>query len=845
MINSKWIIKNHENLINYDLDQDILSILKNRGIDDKEKIDKFLNSDQTNLVNPFDLADMEKSHKRIISAIEKKEKIYIYGDYDVDGITSTAICYLGLKSLNADVHYYIPVRDEGYGLNLNAISDLKNNGANLIITVDCGISSIEEVNLANQLGMEVIITDHHEITTDLPLAYSVVNPKRMDNKTDFKLLAGCGVAYLLIKSLIDKNNQGLNDELLILAAIGTVADLVPLLEDNRILVKEGLKRINHTKNIGLKSLLPLLFENYQTHEYNTYDIGFKIAPVFNAAGRLEDAKLAVNLLTIDNELEGKQIASILKLQNDERKKVQNEILEKVIDKIEKEKLSENNTILVADKDFHHGVIGIVASKILDRFYKPTIIMEIKDDIAVGSARSIEGFNMVSALNSMKELFIKYGGHSAAAGFTLKTEDIPIFYKRLNSFADKKLKSEDYIKPIRIDKEIMFNKISYDFINKIDRLKPFGFGNPTPIFLIRDCQLANIRKIGKEKDHLMFDILNDGVENRNSVWFNSIDKFDILNHEDKFDIVLKLKLEPYMDKLYAKTYIEDIKPSENRFNELNYHKSLYHYSFPIKTYLYSRVNVELTDNLYLDFSDNNPTVKLGNMNIGFLENGLKDLLIKLKNYYNFQFKIDILKIESNYNQNNILISIKRNYEFKSLQIKANLIFKEIKEFLIGEFQYNSFQKKVLANIFKKNAPTLINCKRGRGIKTIYLTILIYNRLIGKKSLIIGNFHNESIFKNYCDISTNYIDGYDFYIFHNELPIDFIENSLIFSDTHKIYLDYEVIIDDLKIPNNIIITDDNDPALNYYKELPINQKLEYYNNIRIYDKIYSTKDISSIL
>ncbi|MGL5543838.1 MAG: single-stranded-DNA-specific exonuclease RecJ, partial [Cetobacterium sp.] len=564
MRNTKWIYKSEEfEKQNTDIDKDIEQILYNRGVVSKEEIDFFIDGTLENLMNPSDLMDVDKGVKRILEAKEKKESVWIYGDYDVDGITSTSLCYLALKEIGIDVKYYIPLRDEGYGLNKDALSYIKGEGGDLVITVDCGISSVLEVEHCNSLGMDMIITDHHEINNELPAAYAIINPKRGDNKTDYKYLAGVGTAFMLLLALY-KVLQKKNDiyKYLDIVAIGTIADIVPLKGENRLLVKRGLELLKSSKWQGLNMLMKRLYENPMEKKFDTYDVGFIIAPIFNAAGRLEDAKMAVELFVSDSHIVCDNLIYDLINKNSERKDIQEDILKKAIEKIEEKRLDEKSVIVVAEEKFHHGVIGIVASKILDRYYKPSIIMEIKPEegIATASCRSIEAFNMIEALNSMRELFVKYGGHAGAAGFSIPIQNIDEFSERIDRYAFETLSSEDTKKPIKIDCELSMIKISFDLMDKLSLLEPYGFGNSSPLFSIENCKYSNFRAIGKEKNHLMMDLIKDGVEIKNCVWFNSEDMLETILENKEIDVAFKLKMETYKDKYQYKIFIEDIKPS---------------------------------------------------------------------------------------------------------------------------------------------------------------------------------------------------------------------------------------------------------------------------------------------
>ncbi|WP_438522972.1 single-stranded-DNA-specific exonuclease RecJ, partial [Cetobacterium sp.] len=724
MRNTKWIFKSEKfRSINDNLDKEIEQILYNRGIESKDEVEFFINGTLENLMNPSDLSDVDKGVERILKAKENNETIWIYGDYDVDGITSTSLCYLALKELEINVKYYIPLRDEGYGLNKDALNYIKEEGGNLIITVDCGISSISEVEHCNALGMDMIITDHHEINNELPPAHAIVNPKREDNKNSYKYFAGVGTAFMLLLALykkLDKKNEIY--KYLDIVAIGTIADIVPLKGENRLLVKRGLELLKSSKWQGLNMLMKRLFENPMEKKFDTYDVGFIIAPIFNAAGRLEDAKMAVELFVSNCHITCDKLIYELINKNSERKEIQEEILKKAIDKIENEKLDENSVIVVAEKKFHHGVIGIVASKILDRYYKPTIIMEIKplEGIATASCRSTEAFNMIEALNSMRDIFIKYGGHAGAAGFSIAIENIEEFSKRMNEYAVENLNSEDTKKPIKIDCELSMIKISFDLMDKLSLLEPYGFGNASPMFAIRNCKYTNFRAIGKEKNHLMMDLIKNGVEMKNCVWFNSEDMLETILNNKEIDVAFKLKMETYKDKYQYKIFIEDIKPSKKIMNDIKDLESLYNLKFPIKSIFYTRRDLE-NEKLNISFINEEVSINIGRNSIGFLDNQTKLVLKKLNDYYGYRFNVKIDKIIRKDENYNVHIWIDKDDEFKTLSFETGKIFKEIKEFLIGDLEYNSLQKKVLKTIFKDKKNVVVSCKPGRGMDTVVKTI----------------------------------------------------------------------------------------------------------------------------
>ncbi|OQY08952.1 MAG: single-stranded-DNA-specific exonuclease RecJ [Fusobacteriia bacterium 4572_132] len=861
MQNTKWTNRSTDikkNIIKSNIDPDILKILINRGINTEEEINSFLEPNIKNLHNPLELKDVDIAINRIKKAIKNKENIWVYGDYDVDGITSSSVFILALRKLGFETNFYIPLREEGYGLNNNALKKIKNEGGNLVITVDCGISNVNEINYANEIGLDVIITDHHEINNDLPNAIAIVNPKRKENEYPFNYLAGVGTIFMILLALfqeMNKKNELL--ELIDIVAIGTVADLVPLLGDNRIFVSNGLKKMEKTQNLGLKTLLNFIYPKGKPEKYDTADIGFRIAPIFNASGRLDDAKKAVELLTTFSETDAQILSKKLINQNFERQEIEKEIYKKVEENIEKNNLAQNNIIIAADSSFHHGVIGIVASKITEKYYKPTIILEKKEDgTAVASARSIEAFNLIEAIDNFKELLLKYGGHHMAAGFSLPIENLEEFSSEINKYANKLLSEEDYIKPIKIDGSLNLYKVSYDFYSKLEALSPFGMKNPKPVFKLSGANILNMRKIGADKTHIMFDISKDNLKIKNCVWFNKSDFYYELNQNKKFDIVFKIKLDSYMDKYYTKIFVEDIKVSTNRSeNIIKEYFDLYNTAFPIKTIFYSNLDIDKNINLDIDFSDKYTTLNLlqESKNKGFLTEQTSFLLKKLKKNYNWNFKTKITKIEKKAT-NNIFIEIYRDFNFKTLAYEKKRIFNEIKRFLINDFEYTQLQKSVLSSIFHKKQETLLIAKKERGINTILLTIgLYYYILQNKKANLVTLDKFPDIFYKYFNIS-NERENSDYTIFYNVIPKkeELNRKTFVFSEKDINIEKFNKIKDKFEIPKNIKIVEEDfiinpeyiDEAV-YSKKMPLDIKKDIIENIKIYAKIYATIDILAIL
>ena len=860
MRNTKWIYKESNGNFekNRFYSKDLLTILENRGIKTETEIEKFLDGNIEDLRNPFDLTDMEKAIDIVFSYKKQNKKIWIYGDYDVDGITSTSLLYRAFHEIGIDCEYYIPLRDEGYGLNKDAIEKIKELGGELILTVDCGISSIDEVDFANSIGVEMIITDHHEINSDLPKASAVINVKRDDNIYDFKGISGGGTAFMLVLAIYRKLEiEEKAYKYLDIVAIGTVADLVPLVEDNRIIVKKGLEQLRKTRWNGLSILLRKLYENYREKKYDTYDIGFIIAPIFNAAGRLEDAKKSVELLISEDNKACDIISYELIKQNDERKDIQSKILDFAVEEIEDNHLDRKGIIIVAREKLHSGVIGIVASKIVDKYYKPTIVIDIKEDEGVGvaSCRSIEGFNIIEALNSVRDVFVKYGGHSGAAGFTIEIDKISELKERLEKYVNERLDEDNFLKPIKIDKDLRVEKISYGFLDEISKIEPFGFGNSTPVFSLRNCTFTNLRKIGKDQTHLMMNIIKNGVEIKNCVWWNSADLFNEINGASVVDIAFKLKMEIFRDKYQYKIFIEDIKFSETYDdkikNQVLEDMDMYDTVYPIKTVFYTRKRIK--EKLSFAYYEDKIYVKESKQIIGELDSTTSYLLSNLKDRFGYKFLCEVTEIEETDENFNIYIDIFRDYSFESFKIREGEIFKEIKENLIGNFEYNNYQKKILASIFREKKNVLTLYKENRGVGTIIKTIGLYYKTIGKKALLITDKTlNRDYIEKFIEISKEHKSGYDFYIYLDRLDKNLPKNYLIFIDEDKKIDNIKVektVTDTFEIPKNIKIIENLEEVedfKNFWSRKISIAKREYLkNNLKEKEIIFATKDILEIL
>lgn len=495
----------------YEINPLIARLLANRGIVNKKESSLFLKGTVNDLNDASLMKDMKKAVSIIKGAIEEKKKIVIYGDYDCDGVCSTTILYRTLKKLGANFDYYIPNReDEGYGMNSDRIRKLKSEGAEVILTCDNGISAMEQVEVAKELGLTVIITDHHDIPyiekegnriNVVPNSDCVINPKQGNCEYPFKELCGAGVALKFSMELVNAMGRSFSElyDLFQYAAIATICDVVELLGENRIIVKEGLKLINNTSSIGLKALIKAT--GLEGKEISEYHFGFVLGPCINATGRLETADLSVKLLITEDEKYAEELAKKLYDLNVERQELTFDSVESVISKVEEEITNGEKVILVYDEGIHESIAGIVAGRVRERFNLPAIVMTKGKDMPKGSARSIEGYNMFEELNKCKEYIEKFGGHPMAAGLSVKEENISLLRKALNSKCT--LSDEDIIPVIKIDSPLEIKYLDESLVEEIESLRPFGKGNGSPLFAVKNIKVSRVFFIGKEKNFMKF------------------------------------------------------------------------------------------------------------------------------------------------------------------------------------------------------------------------------------------------------------------------------------------------------------------------------------------------------
>jgi single-stranded-DNA-specific exonuclease len=499
----------------------VAQVLINREITDAKTGSHFLTPKLTDLIEPARMPGIEPAVQRLKQAITDKQKITIYGDYDVDGITGTTILWRLLTMLGADVDYYIPHRvDEGYGLNAEAIETLAKSGTVLLVTVDCGITALDSVELAGRLGVDVIITDHHQPDSDLPKAVAIVHPA-LDESYPNQDSAGAMVAFKLAWAVANEFNSGrrleprLREYMLTatsLAAMGTVADIVDLRGENRILTSFGLKALPNSKLSGIQALIETA--GLTGEKLDSFHIGFRLAPMLNAAGRMGHARLAVELLTSDSKIRSMQIAEYLKEQNTQRQQCDRKIFKQACAMIVERGLNhpDRKSIILSSENWHTGVIGIVASKVVDKFYRPTIMINAGDadgGVAKGSGRSVPGFCLLSAIKACSHNLINFGGHKMACGITIETDKIEQFIADFEEYAKENLKEEETIAKLHIDAVASLDTFKRETVTDLQLLGPFGQGNPEPVFATKGVRLASPpRRVGAGRDHLQLVITDN-------------------------------------------------------------------------------------------------------------------------------------------------------------------------------------------------------------------------------------------------------------------------------------------------------------------------------------------------
>lgn len=564
----------------------VAELLYIRGYKDPVSAAAFLRMEDEIFINPFRMKDMDKAVERIKQAILNGEKITIYGDYDVDGVTSVCTLYLYLKSRGATVDYYIPNRSgEGYGVSTAAIDSIKDAGTKLIITVDTGVTANEEILYAKSLGIDFVVTDHHECRADLPLAEAVVNPHRPDCAYPFKELAGVGVVFKLLCAY-EETVMGFDRRMATynvikgyadLVSIGTIADVMPIKEENRIIVKYGLSMIENTTRPGLQALIDAasgrdsrrqerFARKKKKAKISSSFIGFTLAPRVNAAGRVRSATVAVELFLSDNYDDAVRIATELCDANKERQAEENTIMQEAYGKIDAIDINKNPVIVLDADDWHHGVIGIVSSRITEKYSRPSILVSFEgngdvatsDDVGKGSGRSIKGLNLVDALCHCSDLLVKFGGHELAAGLSVTRGNLPAFREKINEYARANLSESDMVHVIEADMEIDFSDASLRLAEAIQQLEPFGVGNPVPLFILRGARLVELSGVSEGKHSRI--VLGNGKSTVSAMFFsNSPDSLGVYVG-DKVDCLFSLDINEWQDRRSVQLVVRDIKAS---------------------------------------------------------------------------------------------------------------------------------------------------------------------------------------------------------------------------------------------------------------------------------------------
>lgn len=561
MGNRQWILKEKNNaeverlMKKYDISKICASVLSNR-----KQVLEGESIESNSFYDSFLIKDMQLAVDRIKAAIEKKEKITIYGDFDADGVTSTTILYMYLKDCGADVGYYIPDRmEEGYGINETALQTIQQNGTTLIITVDTGITAVDDINAVKQHGIDVIVTDHHEPKDVIPDCVAVIDPKREDCEYPYKELAGVGVVFKLIQALDNGENAvEIIRKYLPFVCLGTIADVAPLTDENRLLVKSGLQLFHKSENLGIQALLKSTgFENKKITAGN---IGFVIAPRINASGRLGSAKKGIELFLCDDAAKADEIAADLANENKNRQKMEQEIYAEALKIIETNKLNENKVIVVASKGWHQGIIGIVSSKITEKYYKPSILITINENgVCKGSGRSISSFNLFEALSNNAGLLQKFGGHSLAAGLTVEEDKIDEFSKSINAYADAVMKENDFTPQIFIDDILYSESLTIDTVTQLKMLEPFGMGNPVPVFMVEKAKIKLIN-VSYDKKHLRLQLVKNGVL-LDVIGFNMASYYDQFKQKMIVDVVGTISINEYAGITKLQLLLKDIRPHQ--------------------------------------------------------------------------------------------------------------------------------------------------------------------------------------------------------------------------------------------------------------------------------------------
>ena len=541
----------------------IARLLVQRGIKTFDEAKSFFRPRLSDLHDPFLMKDMDKAVARLERAIANEEKVIIYGDYDVDGTTSVALMYSFLKPRIKDIEYYIPDRySEGYGISPKSIDYAIDNGYTLIVALDCGIKAVEKIANAKERGLDYIICDHHNPGDEVPPAVAVLDPKQKDCDYPYKELSGCGVGFKLAQAFCQKNDIEQEEiyDLLDLLVVSIASDIVPIRGENRVLAYYGLKKLNSNPGIGLQTIINLA--GIADTEITISDIVFKIGPRLNASGRIEHGKTSVQILVEDDEEKSELIGKEIDSFNEIRKTLDRDITQDALDMVEKSvALQEMNSTVLYNRDWHKGVVGIVASRVTEKYYCPTIILTESNGLATGSARSVRGFDLYEAIGQCSDLLESYGGHMYAAGLTMKIENIPEFRKRFEKIVTNQITDLQQIQTIEIDAKIPLSEITQRFYRILKQFAPFGPGNMTPVFVTEDVfDAGTSRLVGKNQEHLKLDLVEPDVNSGifPGIAFNQSEAYDLITSGLPFDVCYSITENEYRGKTNLQLFLKDIK-----------------------------------------------------------------------------------------------------------------------------------------------------------------------------------------------------------------------------------------------------------------------------------------------
>ena len=590
----------------------LANILWNRGICSREAAEVFLQPEKQVFYDPFLLKDMDKAVTRIIEAIDHDEKIVVYGDYDVDGMTATTLLVHNLRALGASVDFYIPHREkEGYGFNQPALQSIAEGGAKLLVSVDCGIASVEDV--AAMAGkLDIIVTDHHLPGENLPPAVAVVNPHRTDCPYPDKNLAGVGVAFKLCQALWQEMHGQTYEQDLEIVALGTVADIVPLLGENRKIVAAGLKKMRRSSFAGMRALVEV--SDIRDDELNTGHVGFRLAPRLNAAGRIGSARKGVELLLTRDTAQAESLAMELDMLNSQRQTIEQDILAKAEAELAGVDVNNLPAIVVAGEKWNPGVIGIVASRLVDKYYKPVIVFSKQEDgICKGSCRSIEGLHMYEALAACHEHILQFGGHSQAAGLSVSMDELDNFRQAFAQVAADTLTPQDYVPKVKVEMELAPEEITFELVEELAKLEPFGMANPKPLFGVRGIRGTAAQAIGKEGQHLRFQVGTTEKPLTALLW-NRSDYVGIVNSE-VIDMVYSPAINEWQGNCSLQCMVDSIAPADGEriFPEREQLVAIYKFLYQIQQH--EDYIPYTAEELTVDFCKRGSHISLYTMSLG--------------------------------------------------------------------------------------------------------------------------------------------------------------------------------------------------------------------------------------